>query len=172
MGADSAHLVTISRVVYRRGYTLVEIGVTMLFLTIIAGIAVASYAGVLGATKSSTSPTVLVLAQLEARRLVANNAFAGFPNDLADDVTVPNVQITSGVSVDPDVVSVFVEDESTLVLAAGSDTGCLVLVDRLDGAPTWVRDADMTECAASLVAPYAVSVNGGSQAEPLEGVLG
>ena len=170
MCAVRAGLVTVGKV-RKRGYTLIEIAVTLLLMALVGAIGSAAYSSVIDSAKSGTSPTLLAIAQVEARRILANGGFTAYPATLATDIVLPGATTTSASSSAPNVVSVYVLDATTVVFAAGSTSGCLVLVDRIGERPTWVRDSNLNICAASLVGVAADAIAGGSPAEPVEAVF-
>lgn len=159
----------------RRGFTLLEVVVAMGVLGVLMALAGLTYAAVrAGADRTAAGPN-LATVQLESRRYLADSGLTAYP---ADVVAALQPRLASGpVSVSTEASSQITEvsvarvSDTVLVLAAGSAGGCLVLVDRLAGPPTWVVDRALSTCTASTLASVVTPLAGGTLREPAEADL-
>lgn len=165
MGAPSKPSHTISSV-RSRGYTLIELSIALVVVAIIASIGVGTYKTVYNQMNQQSAGPLISLVQMEARRLATNNSSYIYPADIVTPIVVSGVTLTVGDSSDAHTISVYRLSDSEAVFAAGSAQGCLVLVDRLNAAPTWVLDATKPTCKAEDVSGPASAVAGGTSANP------
>lgn len=155
-----------------RGFSIAEIALAMFMLAILSGIGVATYSAVQRNMESVASTPVLSLAQLQGRMVIANSGLESFPEDVVTQLSIPNVTVSTAASNSSSEVSAFRFDENTLVFAVGgSQSGCTLLVDRLDGPPSWLVDPDAVTCSAATAAPLVVSQAGGTAREALRVTL-
>lgn len=155
----------------RRGFSITEMAIAMLVLAVLTGAGVGVYSTVQNNMDRVASMPNMAMVQLEVRRTLAANGATILPTDVVSALDVPGVEVQAGASSSPDVVSAFRYSDTVLVVAAGSQGGCTVLVDRLAGEPSWLVDRELTVCSAQAVSGQAVSEMGGTAQEPLEVAL-
>lgn len=112
----------------RKGFTLLEIVVTLVLLGIISGIGVTGTRAFLGRTSDSQAVATLDRVVL-AQQSFANSfgGYASLPDDLTRLVRDTSLVSSPQVSDDPEVVSLAVGENGTLGLAVRSNSGMCYL---------------------------------------------
>lgn len=151
----------------RRGFSFPEIMIAIVITSMIALVAVGSFAVVRRNVYDRAAAPVLVSAQLEARR--ALDAAGAFPEDLVLWMSpLPSIGYVAGLA-GPGQVSVLRVDGTAVVFAAPGAKGCLVLLDRIGSAPTWGYDSGgVDRCDAASAWLVIELLEGGTADQPLE----
>lgn len=174
--SDVSHLLPRSDVSHRwSGFSFLEVAVTLVLLGILAGIGYAAFATVRDNTEGTAAGPVLVVAQLEARRLSASDG--SYASTTVADLVARSTDaltFTDSAATDVETVSVYRVDEESLVLATVSGDDCLVLLDRPFASSTWaIFKGDASLCTAGGFAAASVALTpGGSASAPQEVVTG
>lgn len=144
----------------RIGFTLLETGITMSILAMLAALSVISYNYIKTGNSRVSAAPLLSTAQSDLRRTAGSDG--QYPADvLALLVALPGSSISyvAGVVADSVEVSVYRQSATEVVLAALAGAGCLVLIDRPFGSSTWVLDVDAAaDCSASILAVDALAL--------------
>jgi prepilin-type N-terminal cleavage/methylation domain-containing protein len=144
----------------RKGFSLIEIAVTLLLLATVATLTWSASQLVRSSGSAAGAAPLLATVQVQARRLVGVDG--RYPADLVSQLaglSVPGLAVTTqGATADND-VSAYRSSEYALVLAAVSGVDCLVLVDRLDGSSSWIRIREAADsCSASVLQATALAL--------------
>ncbi len=143
---------------------MLEMITVLVVVGILAMIVRLSYTSVVSSSNELATRPTLGSVQVEGRRLVAQEAattnIPAFPSDLAVQISITGLDVTTEESTSPDTVSVHLVDEVTAIYAASGGETCVVLVDRLVGSAGWGSDSDSVACTASLYAGIVEQVTG------------
>ncbi len=131
--------VVVSSSVPRKGFSLLELGVALVLMALLALVASGAFSYVRDRSASRGSAPLLVAAQLEVRRAAAVDGT--FPESLQGTLLTAagGVDFLLGPAGAAEEVSVYRVSTTEVVLTAPSGEDCLVLVDRPHGSSTWVR---------------------------------
>jgi Tfp pilus assembly protein PilE len=150
---------------------MLEIITVLIIIGLLAMIVRLSYSSVVSSSNELATRPVLGSVQVEGRRLVAQEAsitnIPAFPSNMASQLTVSGLEITTEESTSPNRVSIHLVDNVTAVYASSGGGVCVILVDRLVGSAGWGSDDDSTSCTASLYVNLIENVTG-SYGEPTD----
>lgn len=150
-----------------KGFTLVELILALALVGVLATVVAVGGNQVVARSKDRSAVVALTAVQADAFRVAQrqlltseSTTLLAFPatETLVSSLRLGEITVTSGPSDSHDTVSVAVVEPMIAVYAASTSSGCLYLVDRLDGKAGWLKETG-TCVASALPNPAALNLS-------------
>lgn len=137
-----------------RGFTLTEIVVALMVVSIVGALAVPTYMAVTGSKEDEKSTTILTGYVAKARSIASRpgNQYR-YPADVVAQLTALDTKITAGDSYGAGIVSARRIDDETILLVSANDRGwCYAILDSIaNDTQTYAYDKTPDGCNATNV---------------------
>lgn len=147
---------------HRRGFTLTELLIAVVVLSILGAILLPGMYSLLRDNNRTSNNLVLTGAIAHAHNIAARDGNGyQFPSTLAADLAAIDTRYVTGNAASSDISVHRVSGDIAIYAAWVNGTSCSVVVDSIvDDTATWAVDDDASYCDASIAAANSNSVTG------------